>query len=385
MIQFYCEYCANKISVRDTDSGKRGKCPKCGGIIVVPTESTVIEFHCEKCDRKISAPKSQAGKKAICPKCKSTFIIPTNQFAGSAETRNDSGGLIAHTIDSHHDLTLIDVPEEYRLKDESVDQYKVPEQTNARQQESEEDLVVEETESNDQRKLPWLIDIFLYPISLPGILHLGMFTVIPLLIALVRISLGPFGMAVAFPGFLINIAVMLYLYWYVSECIRDSAKGGLRAPEAFATLGLSDMWSQALHIIGCFIIFLGPAFFYFYFGQKTDVVFWLLLGFGVFFFPMGLLACIMFDSVRGLNPILLIPSIFSTFFQYCGLVLLITGIVLGFRAIRIKRTDDVQTLTITMIFLGSVFYLILLYITFVVAHLIGRFYWRYEKKLNWEV
>ena len=282
-------------------------------------------------------------------------------------------------------MTLIDVPEEYRLKDESVDQYKVPEQTNARQQESEEDLVVEETESNDQRKLPWLIDIFLYPISLPGILHLGMFTVIPLLIALVRISLGPFGMAVAFPGFLINIAVMLYLYWYVSECIRDSAKGGLRAPEAFATLGLSDMWSQALHIIGCFIIFLGPAFFYFYFGQKTDVVFWLLLGFGVFFFPMGLLACIMFDSVRGLNPILLIPSIFSTFFQYCGLVLLITGIVLGFRAIRMKQSDDVQTLTITLIFLGSVFYLIMLYVTFVVAHLIGRFYWRYEKKLNWEV
>ena len=100
---------------------------------------------------------------------------------------------------------------------------------------------------------------------------------------------------------------------------------------------------------------------------------------------MGLLACIMFDSVRGLNPILLIPSIFSTFFQYCGLVLLITGIVLGFRAIRMKQSDDVQTLTITLIFLGSVFYLIMLYVTFVVAHLIGRFYWRYEKKLNWEV
>jgi hypothetical protein len=385
MIRFYCEHCAHKISARDKDIGRQGKCSKCGSVIVVPTESTIIEFHCEKCGRKISAPKGHAGKKAICPKCKSTFIIPTDQFTGSAETRNDSGDLIAHTIDSPHDLTLIEVPEEYRLKDEPVDQYKVSEQTNARRYESEGDLVEKEAESADQRKLPWVIDVFLYPISLSGILHLGMFTIIPLLISLVGILLGPFGMAVVFPGFLINIAVGLYLYWYVSECIRDSAKGGLRAPEAFATLGLSDMWSQAVHIIGCFLILLGPVLFYSSFTQKTDVVFWLLLGFGIFFFPMGLLACVMFDSIRGLNPVLLTPSIFSTFFQYCGLVLLITGIVLGFKAIPTIQTDSVQTETITMIFLDSVFYLILLYITFVVAHLLGRFYWRNQEKLNWEV
>jgi hypothetical protein len=114
-------------------------------------------------------------------------------------------------------------------------------------------------------------------------------------------------------------------------------------------------------------------------------VFWLLLAYGAFFFPMGLLACIMFDSISGLNPILLIGSIFSTFFQYCGLVLLISGIVLGFRAIPTIQTDDAQSNTVTMILLGNVFYLIMLYITFVVANLLGRFYWRYEEKLNWEV
>ena len=100
---------------------------------------------------------------------------------------------------------------------------------------------------------------------------------------------------------------------------------------------------------------------------------------------MGLLACVMFDSIYGLNPLLLIASIFSTFFQYCGLVLLITGIVLGFRAISTIRTDDIQQETLTMILLESVLYLILLYITFVVAHLLGRFFWQYQEKLNWEV
>jgi len=216
-------------------------------------------------------------------------------------------------------------------------------------------------------------------------MHLGIFAIIPLLISLVGKLLGPLGMAVALPGFFINIAITLYLSWYVTECVRDSAKGGRRAPEAFATVGLGEMWSQSLHIIGCYLIFLGPALFYSVFSNKTDIVFWLLLAYGVFFFPMGLLACVMFDSIGGLNPILLIVSIFSTFFQYCGLVLLISGIVLGFRAIPTIQTDDAQSNTVTMIFLESVFYLILLYITFVVAHLLGRFYWRYQDKLNWEV
>jgi hypothetical protein len=385
MIRFFCEYCAHKIRVRDKEIGKQGKCPKCGNVITIPAESTIIEFCCEKCDRQMSVPKSNAGKKAICPKCNSTFIIPTTQFIGPAETRNDSGDLIARTIDSPHDLTLIDVPEEYKLKDEPAGQYNVSEKAIDRQQESEEDLKAEESESVGQRSLPWLIDIILYPISISGLLHLGIFTIIPFILSLIGMLLGPFSLAIALPSFLINIAVMLYLYWYVTECIRDSAKGGLRAPEAFATAGLGDMCSQALYIFGCCLIFFGPVFFYSIFNNKTDVIYWLLLLCGTFFFPMALLACVMFDSIGGLNPLLLIVSIFSTFFQYCGLVLLLTGIVLGYKAIPTVRTDIPQQETMAIILLESILFLILLYITFVVAHLLGRFYWRYQDKLKWEV
>jgi len=385
MILFYCGHCAHKIIVRDNYIGKQGKCSKCGSVFVVPAESTIVEFHCERCDRIISAPKSHAGKKAVCPKCKSTFIIPADRFTSSASTRNDSGDLIARTVDSPHDLTLIDVPKEYKLKDESVDQPKASEQTIERQQKSEEDSEVEEAESAGQRALPWFVDIFLYPISLPGLMHLGIFTIIPFVLSLIGILLGPFSMAMAFPSLLINIAIGLYICWYITECVRDSAKGGRRAPEAFATSGLGEMWSQSLHIIGCYLIFLGPALFYSLFSNETDIVFWLLLIYGAFFFPMGLLACIMFDSIGGLNPLLLIGSIFSTFFQYCGLVLLISGIVLGFRAIQTARTSDIQQEAFTTIVIGAIFSLILFYIAFVVAHLIGRFFWRNQEKLNWEV
>ena len=385
MIRFFCEYCAHKIRVLDKDIGRQGKCPQCGKVIRIPTDSTIIDFNCENCGREISVPKSHAGKKAICPKCHIQFIIPSPQFPGSAEMQEYSGDLIARTTDSTHGLTLIDVPEEYKLKDEPAGQYNVSEDAVDQQQESEEGSDAEETEFAEQRKLPWIIDISLYPISLPGLMHLGIFTIIPLVVSLIGILLGPFSLAIAFPAFLINIAIMLYLYWYVTECVRDSAKGGLRAPEAFATAGLEEMWSQALYIICCCLVFFGPALFYSIFNSKTDIVYWLLLTCGTFFFPMGLLACVMFDSIYGLNPLLLIASIFSTFFQYCGLVLLITGIVLGFRAISTIRTDDIQQETLTMILLESVLYLILLYITFVVAHLLGRFFWQYQEKLNWEV
>ena len=385
MIRFYCEHCAHKIRVRDTEIGRQGKCPKCGNVITIPAESTIIEFRCEKCDRQMSVPKSNAGKKAICPKCNSTFIIPATQFTGPAETRNDSGDLIARTIDSPHDLTLIDVPEEYKLKDEPAGQYNISEKAVDRRQESEEDLKAEESESVGQRRLPWLIDIFLYPTSISGLLHLGIFTIIPFVLSLIGMLLGPFSMAIAIPSFLINLAISLYLYWYVTECIRDSAKGGLRAPEAFATAGLEEMLSQALYIVGCCLVFLGPSFFYGIFNNKTDFVYWLLFICGIFFFPMGLLACVMFDSISGLNPLLLIVSIVSTFFQYCGLVLLITSIVLGFRAIRTMQSDNGQQEMLTAIFLGRIFFFILLYIAFVVGHLLGRFFWRYQDKLKWEV
>jgi len=380
MIRFYCEHCAHKISARDKDIGRQGKCSKCGKVIVVPTESTVIDFLCEYCERQISVPKSHAGKKAICPKCRNTFIIPITQFPASAANQNYSGDLIARTTDSSHGLTLMDVPEEYKLKEEPAVQSNVSEKAIERQQESEE------TEPAGHRRLPWFIDIFLYPVSLPGLTHLAIFTIIPTLIAILRTLLGKAGMIVGLPGFIINILIFLYIGWYFTECVRDSAKGGTRAPEAFASMGAREMWSQMQHIVGCYLILVSPVFFYNLYTGKLDAVYWGLLITGSFFFPMGLLACIMFDSVSGLNPKLLIGSIFSTFFQYCGLVLLVIAVIFIFTQLAgMLETEATQKPSAAMLILGGALFFIGLYIAFIIAHLIGRFYWRYEEKLNWEV
>lgn len=342
----------------------------------------MIQFRCEHCGHKLSVPDENKGKRGKCPKCKNTLVVPEFEAAISPQM-DHSADLKADSVNNGR-LTLMDVPEEYKLRDKPVALTDSLEQAIEKELESAEKT--EETESLGERRLPWFIDIFLYPISVSGLIHLGIFVVIPLLIAIVRFLMGPLGMAVGIPGFLINMAVGLYLLWYITECVRDSAKGGTRAPEAFATIGLGDMWSQAQHIIGCYLIFWGPVFFYHLYTRQKDIIYWLLLVCSAFFFPMGLLATIMFDSLRGLNPVLLISSIFSTIYQYCGLVILIVVVVvLAFMASTSVEEDEIQEVEMATFILGGVFYLFYIYIILVVAHLLGRFYWRYEDKLYWEV
>ena len=392
MIRFCCEHCAYKISVQDNDVGKQGKCPKCGGVIVVPAESTVIDFHCENCGRGISVPKIDAGKKAICPQCSNTFIIPAIQSPGSAATQNYSGDLIARSTDSALDPTLLDVPEQYNLKEEPAGGSNV----------SEEDSKAEETESADRRKLPWILDIFLYPISGGTLSTIGIILILKLiadfatsgmLICCVCLG-GTLGLAMgAILGLVLRIISYSYLYWYFTECIRDSALGGLRAPVVIADMpGLGDMIWHLIRIFSCYAFTLGPVTFYrgytYFLGiEGNNVILLVLLTYGMFFFPMGILAVVMFDSVNGLKPTLLIRSIASTFFHYCGLVILFYGLGILFGVLygRIVLILIKSGLFSWNFLVYIIFNMFLIYSLLISGHLLGRFFYRYEDKLYWEV
>ena len=374
MVRFSCDKCGHKISVQDQYIGKRGRCPECGAIVVIPAKSTLITFECQNCERTISVPKTYTGQEVRCPSCKEPSVVP----AINADHPPAQPAALAGP------LTLRDLPDEYRLKDEPPSQTSESERALATEPESEEDLA---EMSNGERKLPWFIDIFLYPTSPSGLISLIIFVLIPLLAAIVRTLMGPLGFSIGLAGFFLNLAIGLYLFWFFTECVRDSAEGGTRAPEAFALASLGEMWSQAQHVIGCYLILLGPVLFYRLFTQRTDAIFWVLLVYGAFFFPMGLLACIMFDSIRGLSPILLIGSIFNTCFHYIGLVLLIVAIILAFSALPGTETDDPQAQLpkISTLIVGGIFYGIAIYMALIIAHVIGRFYYQNQEKLNWEV
>jgi hypothetical protein len=275
-------------------------------------------------------------------------------------------------------LTLLDISEKEKTSTFQRGQTGISGETAEYEQELEEDSQ-EEIELVDERRLPWLIDIFLYPFSVPGLKSLAIFIGVPLLINILWTIL-PIQLSCLFGlvTIVINIVIFFYVYWYFAECVRDSADGGVRAPEGLgSTPGFMGMFWQAVNVIGCLAIFFTPFVLYMLFAKRADIIFWLLLIFAVFLFPMGLLAVIMFDSAIGLNPRLLVRSISSTFVPYCGLVLLfVTPVVL----IGVLYTEVQESKTWIFIIRSVVTYLAL-----VGAHILGRFYWRYQEKFNWDL
>jgi hypothetical protein len=94
----------------------------------------------------------------------------------------------------------------------------------------------------------------------------------------------------------------------------------------------------------------------------------------IVFFPMGLLAMIMHDSVSALNPLLLLGSIFRVFLPYVGFVLLLGMLVVG-----------LALLWPFLIVLPVIGFAAVLYGAFILAHILGRFYWRYRDRLDWGI
>lgn len=246
------------------------------------------------------------------------------------------------------------------------------------------------------RKLPWLIDIFLYPISTSGVIHIVIFLAAPFVISLInRFILSGLFLLGGIISLLLYLLFVGYVFFYLGYCIFDSSKGGLRAPDISIqhTPDKGDLISQLLRILGCLGVCFWPLAVYYIFIEQADVVFWLLFAFGSFFFPMALLAGVLFDSFDALNPILIIRSIHKTFLPYCALVLFFC--VLNALIIRIIANlpgprNYIQVLNYGFVIVHyvcskSFVYQTVppIYLAMVAAHLLGRFYWRYQEKLNW--
>ncbi|MHC4439966.1 MAG: hypothetical protein ACYS3S_21625, partial [Planctomycetota bacterium] len=295
----------------------------------------MIEFHCKKCGLRTSFPETHAGKTDKCPNCASIIVIPGTGSPDKATRQNRSAEPEAGARSSIYDLTLLDVPPKSKITVHPVVQANGCEKA----AESKQEPTAKESESISQRRLPWLIDFLLYPASISGMIILGIVVVLRFLLRFTVWLLGglsirsplfliPFGMAWII-GILVRIVLYLYLYWYLCECIRDSAEGGTRAPETIGNNpGLGEMLGQAIKTVGCFLLFLGPAFLYQLKTGQTDSIFYRLAAYAAFFFfPMSLLAVVMCDSLKGLNPIMLIRSVIGTFLPYCAMVMVLVWAV----------------------------------------------------------
>lgn len=250
-----------------------------------------------------------------------------------------------------------------------------------------------------KRKLPWLIDVLLYPASVSGAIHLAIFLFGQ---PLAWSFLGRLAQTDFFIFVPLSLGIYLllvgYMLYYICLCIVDSARGGRRAPDVTTVdlPGAGELISQLFLILGAIAVCFWPAGLYYVFIKKTDLVFWMLSACGIFFLPMALLAGVLFDATHALNPTFIIGSISRTFLPYCGLVPVfsVLGGLLALIASNIFSLPGAQNLeqaigqtmrivnrlfAVTLTYPGMAF----IYLAMVGAHLLGWFYWWHKDKLNW--
>jgi phage FluMu protein Com len=342
-------------------------------------EDFAIKFRCKHCGQEIGVPEIHTGKNGKCPKCKNIVVVPKAENAAPAAGKSNFSDSEVSKKYSGLDHALFDIPPELPTANQQSSQDSVSEKGIEELEKADEGLGKDKTEQIGDRELPWIIDIFLYPVSFWGLVNLAIIIGVPeLMDFLQKIMIIQLSCLFGLIALIIKVVVFLFMYWYFAECVRDSADGGLRAPNVRGDVpGALDMFLQMMNIIGCLLVFFMPFVIYVLIARRIDVIFWLLLLYAVFFFPMALLAIVVLDTPLGLNPRLIYNSISNTFRQYCGLVLLIVAAILLIGVLGQKAGES-----------GNLAFFVRcasIYLVFVAAHLLGRFYWLYQEKLNWEV
>ncbi|MCX5646969.1 MAG: hypothetical protein NTZ17_20160 [Phycisphaerae bacterium] len=315
----------------------------------------MVRFQCQHCGAKLQVSEAHAGKKGRCPRCTNALAVPPVPEPELELVKEDTSAEARTPLAVRPQplpLGQEDDSREHRLA--SLSPNPAPEDTG-------------------ERRLPWPIDILLYPASMGGLTTLAIMVGIPLLlevIPLLSMLLWPVG-----------IVISLYSIWYLAECVCDSAKGGTRAPMALDTADLGEMGSRVLYLAAVYLLFVFPALLYGAFVNTAGAVFWGLVAWAVIFFPMGLLAMVIHDSTSALNPLFLLGAILRTFVPYVGLLLLV-GMLAGLYWLIPSLRESESVLGW---FLDALRSFLTAYLSFVVAHVLGRFYWRCRERLDWAI
>lgn len=297
----------------------------------------MLKFPCDNCGQKISISEKHAGKTGTCPKCKNPVTIPQ--------------------IDTQVELQPV-------FQQEEVPQYK-----HEAQYHSLPKILEDDVETGD-RKYPWPIDIWLYPISPSGMTSLAIVIVFTTILDI--IPLGP-------AGFLLKRSVGLligfYFAWYLVECIRDSSAGATRAPNVIGSGGddLRSMFERYCYIFVIWMICVMPMIFYSVVDKQNDAIYWSLRIYCAVLFPMLFLAIIILDCASAFNPIMLIIAMIKTFPSYILVVAVFFGFIMVMHLLPAVENRFAAFLS------GAV----TLYMIFIGAHLLGRFYWFNRFRLDW--
>ena len=178
---------------------------------------------------------------------------------------------------------------------------------------------------------------------------------------------------VGFAFCLMGLLFTLYLWAYFMRIVASSANGEKELPDWPSA---ADAWRDVdLLILGTVVFCFGPVIVYQLilprFIEMPGGLFWPLLILGCFCFPMALLSVVLHDSLTGLNPVLLIWSIFKVRWNYlfCFAMIVLAAVLfyLSFAILPIPLIGVVLPL----------------YIIMVIMHVVGLLYYANSERLCW--
>ncbi|MFC1652852.1 hypothetical protein ACFL3F_03935 [Planctomycetota bacterium] len=247
------------------------------------------------------------------------------------------------------------------------------------------------------RPFPWLLDIWLYPLCHSTLIMGAILVGGPIALAAIgALSWGavmlvpiilPFSLVVIFLCIIGLVLMALYLVWYICECVRDSSQGHVRAPDTVNnTPGQIELLGQSATIVISTLLCWLPAMLCFFY-QAPPVWCWSALALVAYVYPMVFLRCVIYESFAGLNIFALPTRILRTFIPYTGVALIMNLYLAGLCRLSILLAP-VLGINVTwawaicpLCLLVPIVNLGPLYLTLVLAHLLGTFYSRYEASL----
>lgn len=318
----------------------------------------MISFTCDNCGRHIRVAPEQAGRNGHCPGCKSLITVPSPELVLLEEPPApspdpDREHILSQFAHTHSQTSRFD----------------------------------DATEEKPKRRLPAAIDVFLYPFSISGVANLCIFWFLPILLAVIPpVWLAGIVLAIA------QLIVAACMYYYLLECVRDSAAGGIRAPENLsAQPSLADVRSVVWQMVVSVLVFWGPLIIFFVYTDYvagtsphphppnilTSPIFWATLAWGIVFFPVGILAMAMMDPSEALKPWLWLSAIVRAPLSYCGLLFACAAMA-GLLFLTGLLSEAIPLL-------GALMRGVDICLIMTLSHLIGRFYYLNAEKIAWDL
>jgi hypothetical protein len=179
---------------------------------------------------------------------------------------------------------------------------------------------------------------------------------------------------------ILTIGVIGYFFAFIKEVTATSAGGAKSLPGWPEIASPADFLTPFFHCLGLLVVSFGPWLLWRIWGLDFGEAWmpWALAALGAFYAPMALVGLAMADSLAGLNPAVIVPSILRIFGHYCVAVVLVV-ILLGVQFLGGWLAD---ALPIPLVTPFAVQFLTL-YLLVVTARILGAMYYLHREDLGW--